>query len=255
MEFNIETLEELMEEFKTEVEAFRKVEPKVDTTNLVESFDDDEKVAYTTLTELLDKLDTMIHGNWNTKVSVAINERVKKFASDCSARNNYLVSIETRQVKLELDEESENTIKALISLRKKIQAVEMFLLANDEKIPASFYKKDESGQPTGRLDVPNTPALPKGSDESDKEAVTRGRPSKERTLILGTVDEKGKTKWHEHDHYGKTFVDLFGTIRSDCNGPGLIAAVTKAGLENITKEGWNTPVEYAGYRWVAKVRK
>lgn len=253
MEITLEALEELCEQFKAQVEEYRKVEPKVDTSNLVATFDEDEIKAYDKLVSLLDKLDAMVHGNFNSRVSVAIHEKIRKFESDSKARRDYLQQIDDRRTRIELDEDSAERLENLTRMRKKIDAIRMMLDAEGIDISKSEYlkKNDKSGNL-----VWNLPKLPGDSTSSDdKEVKTRGRTPATKLLILGTVDDEGHTHWYDFDHIGKAFVEVFGTVRSDACPPGLFSAVEKAGHKDYLKNGWTGSVEYAGHKWVAKVRE
>lgn len=250
MEMTADTLVELCEQFKREVEEYRKVEPKVDTSNIVATFDETERAIYDEIVDGLDRIDALVHANYNSRIAVAVHEKIRKFESDSKARRDYLQSIETKRVAVSMDEESEAKLQIILKLRKKIDATRMFLEAEGITLPASLFKKSEK---TGNLllDLPKTP----GDNSTSETSGTRGRPSKSKLLILGIVNAKGQTHWYDFDHVGKTFAEVFGTIRADACPPGLWAAVEKAGITNYLKDGWTTPVEYAGKKWVSKVRE
>lgn len=259
MELNAEVLIEKINELKQMMDVIRSSNdnPKINVEKLVETFDDDQLETYKTMMDLLYKLDRLIHVQYDSNVAQAINAELKRVSADANARTVYLVDSDNRSRKLEFDGEVVELIGQAKKLKQQIEGLHDFLVASDITIPASVYKHED-----GKLSLTKAGNkvldLPRIFDVSDDEASkTRGRPAKTKTLILGTVTHNEENNdedivWHDNDHVGKTFMDLYGTIRSDHNPVGLFKAVEKADLQVTT--GWSTPVEYAGRLWVAKVR-
>lgn len=242
-------LVELIDEMRTLSDSLKSSdEAKVNVTSLIDSFDEKEAKTYAQMVAAVNKLDSLFHANYHERVSMAVFESVKKLTRDARARNEYLQSIATRQTKIELDAETQAKVNQLVKLRKKILATEMMLVADDVEIPKDLYKEGKS-----TLDLPRLPF--NSTEERENEGKkARGRPSASKLLVLGTVEEDGEVVWHENDHISTTFVQLFGTVRSDTCSPGLLSAVADAGHKDITKNGWTEPVSYAGKQWVGKVR-
>lgn len=255
MELNADTLVAKINELKQMVDVIRgsNETPKVNVEKLVESFDEDQLTAYKKVMDLLMKADKLIHANFDSSVAQAINVELKRVAADAQARTTYVVDIDNRSKKLELDGDVVEMVSEAKKLKKQIEGLHDFLVASDVFIPISVYKH-EDGKLTLTKAGNKVLDLPRIFDIGDDDSAStskRGRPSRTKTLILGTVEDN-ETVWHDEDHIGKTFVKLYGTIRTDHNPVGLFKACDKANVE-VTK-GWDTPVEYAGKLWVAKVR-
>lgn len=255
MELTADMLVEKIDELKQLMDVIRgnTNEPKVNVEKLVESLDEDQMVVYKKLNELVIKLDRLFHANYDSTVAQIINQEMKRVSVDANARTQYLVEIDNRAKKLELEGDVIEMIETAKNLKNSIIGLHMFLVGGGVDIPDSVYKT-EDGKIVVNAKNEKVLNLPRIFDVSDEGEVKKaGRPSRSKTLILGTVDEAtNETTWHDHDHVGKTFVELYGTIRSEHNAIGLFKEVEKSNQAVTT--GWETPVHYAGRLWVGKTR-
>lgn len=228
---------------------------KANVDKLTETFDASQSKVYKTMLDLITKLDRLFHANYDTAVAQALNVSVAKLAADAKARTDYLVEVDVKAKRLEMEGAAVDTLKEAENLRKSIVGLHMYLSSAGIEIPDSIYKKNEKGEfvlnKSGER-VLRLPRVPKIDDETGQIKRT-GRKARTSMLILGVVSENGETEWHDHDHIGKTFAEIFGTLRAEHNPVGLFKEVEKSN-QSVTK-GWETPVEYASHKWVAKVRE
>lgn len=258
VEINSDLLMSLVRELKDRVSAMRQTEPKVDVSKLVDQFSDDQLKAYKALNDLIMKLDKLVHANFDSEIAQVVNQQVKTLAADCNSRTVYLVDIDTRASKLELDSDMAEEVRECKKLKEKIEGLHTFLEASGVDLPNELYKSeyDDSGNRKGfALTRAGNKVLdlPRISDVDDSgEVAKRGRPAKTKTLILGIMNEDDSVTWHDNDHVGTTFVEVYGSLRTDHNPMGLFKIVEKSNQSVTT--GWENPVDYAGNRWVAKVR-
>jgi hypothetical protein len=255
MELNAEVFMEKIAELQAMMAVIRSnsTEPKVNVEKLVSSFDEDEASAYKKIMDLVYKVDRLVHANYMVNVAQAINAELKKVAADSAARTMYLVTSDDKARKAELDGDVVELIGQAKKLKAQIEGMHDFLVASDVAIPDAAYKQEDGKVVLTKANnkVLNLPRIFDVSEDAD--TSKRGRPSRSQTLILGT-DTDGEVTWHDNDIVGKTFLDIFGTVRSEHNQFGLFKAVEKALPEVTISKGWDTPVEYAGKLWVAKVR-
>lgn len=257
MELNLELFSDTINEYKALIDKLRAVEPKVKVEDVIETLDDKQRKHFATYEALLMKADLMVHGNFDPKLAQAFDALASKFRADCKAQMDFLITSKRNAAKVIGDKEHEALVLQAREMREKIESLETVLPGvAGIKIPTSFYKKNEDGSlmktKTGglRLDIPNAPSAPTGK-EDESGPVTRGRPTTASMIILGTVNEKDETEWHDNDHPGKTFATLYGSVRADHNFIGLCKVVEKS---DQSTTGWTTPVEYAGRKWVGKMR-
>lgn len=230
-------------------------EPKVNVAALVESFDEDERATFDKVMVLVNKLDKLVHANYLVNVAQAINVEVSRLASDSGFHTKYLVSADDKARKIELDGAMVDLVRDAQKLKKNIESGVAYMEACDEEIPAAMFKRDDDGKfivtKAGNkvLDLPRIFAV----DEDEGTASKAGRPATASTLILGTVEDNGEVLWHDYPHIGTAFRNLYGSVRTDHNQYNLFKLVEKS--DQSPTKGWETPVEYAGRKWVGKLRK
>jgi hypothetical protein len=256
MELNADVLIEKIEALKEMVKTIRgeSATPKVNVDKLVESFDADQLKVFKSMNDLLFKFDKLFHANFDSTVAQALNATLRTITNDATARTNYLVDVDTRSKKVELEGDIIELIDSAKKMKKQIEGLHDFLVASEVELPDSIYKMEDGKVVLTKANnkVLNLPRIFDVNSEENEGAKTRGRPSRMKILVLGITDGKS-TKWFENDHLGKTFIEVFGTIRADHNPVGLFKACEKANIPDLTK-GWDTPVEYAGKNWVAKTK-
>lgn len=247
-----DALVEKIKELRDFVSSYKAVEQKINLQQMTEAFDPDQMASFTEIREAIQVVDDLMQKNYDSAVAQVITAAISTLGSDAVVRRNFLMETDRKAKKIEVDADLKEKIEEAKRRKSDIQALHTLLVNMKVKLPNSIYKEGRTTKDGKKgeklLDLPRIEDV-----SEDGEVSKRGRPATAMAIVLGTVED-GETTWYESvNHIGEVFTNLYGSIRADHNQLGLFKAVSKT--DQSVTQGWETPVEYAGRLWVAKVRK